>query len=1327
MGCVFISYRRDDSPDTVARIYQALTAQLPNQKIFRDIDGIPLGKEFPDLLREKLAEATTILVIIGPRWLEILKQRATAPVDHVRDEIRIALESQAEVIPVTVGGAKMTSETDLADFPALLPLTRRNGTPVRPDPDFVNDVDRLVKAIADPATGESVGAVLGGKYKLLRKIGEGGMGTVFVAQQAHPVRRQVAVKLIKLGMDTKEVLARFDAEKQALAVMDHPNIAGVLDAGMTLLGRPFFVMELVQGKPITEFCDSKKLPPRERLELFKAVCHAVQHAHQKGIIHRDIKPSNVLVEVIDSRPVPKVIDFGLAKAMGQKLTDKTIYSESGLRIGTLEYMSPEQAEANHFDIDTRSDIYSLGVLLYELLTGNPPFSRQDLEQFGDDRMRQVIREVDPPIPSSRLSSSNALPIIAANRNLEPAKLTKLVRGELDWIVMKSLEKDRTRRYETATGLARDVERYLADEVVEARPPSVRYRVRKFLRKHRGPVVAASLVLLALVGGIAGTTWGFFRAEDEAENARRREGDATRAEGVAKKNEADAIVARNELGKANTALQESTDRLLSTAARSLLRPLALQVQPNQPLPPLNDQEIEPLWELASTKEEPLRFRFVEVALQDPVSTRRLKDRSAVALHAAVGLDRERRTRVETLLGKCLLANEIPLEQRENVALCLAQLGNLDRHLATTSAQTLTPAFSKTADSYTLRSFSESLLAVTARMEPRDAAQKCAQAAASLTQAMSKTANSYDLSKRANSDDLKRLSEDLSAVVARMEPRDAAQKCAQAAVTLTQAMSKTTDTDAMLRLSEGLLAVAARMEPKEATVTLTQAICGKNWDTQRSLREGLLAVSTRMEPKDAAATLTQEMSKTTDSSTRWSLSEVLLAVSTRMEPKDAAATLTQVMSKSTNWNALLELLSTGLSAVAARMEPKDAAHVCAQATVTLTQAMSKTTDSRDLMYLLEGLSAIAARMEPKEAAITLTQEMSKTTNTAAMLRLSEALSAVTGRMEPKEAAQVCAQATVTLTQAMSKTTYPSDLIRLSEALSVVAARMEPKEAAHVYAQAAVTLTQAISKPRIADTLETMSADIYALGPLSKGLSAVAAHMEPKEAAQVCAQAAVTLTQAISKTKNSYNLGHLSVALSMVAAHMEPKEAAQVCAQAAVALTQAISKLRNADTLDALKEDIYALRPLSEGLLAVAAHMEPKEAAHACAQAAATFTQAIHLAPGLGALQSLWEDLLRVAAHMEPKKAAVTLTQVMSTLKYVMIWTPNSDALQSLPKGLTTVAARMEPVEAVVTLTKAMIWTPNSDALRSLSKGLAAIATRMEPKEAAQAAVTLAQAMS
>jgi eukaryotic-like serine/threonine-protein kinase len=378
--------------------------------------------------------------------------------------------------------------------------------------------------------------VIAGRYKLIEEIGEGGMGTVFMAQQTEPVKRLVAVKIIKPGMDSREVLARFEAERQALALMDHPNISRVLDAGSTESGRPFFVMELVKGTPITQYCDQHRLTPRQRMELFLPVCQAIQHAHQKGVIHRDIKPSNVLVALYDDHPVPKVIDFGLAKAIGQALTEKTLITGFGALVGTPEYMSPEQANLNNLDIDTRCDIYTLGVLLYELLTGSTPVDRKSLANAALLEVLRIVRDVEAPRPSTKLSSSANLVSIAANRGTEPGKLTKLLQGELDWVLLKALEKDRGRRYETANGLARDIQRYLADEIVEARPPSTSYRLRKFVRRHKAQVIAAGLLFLTLLAGIAGTTFGLVRAEHQrlvAEDAQRKEHDRADGEQRAK--------------------------------------------------------------------------------------------------------------------------------------------------------------------------------------------------------------------------------------------------------------------------------------------------------------------------------------------------------------------------------------------------------------------------------------------------------------------------------------------------------------------------------------------------------------------------------------------------------------------------------------------------------------------------------------------------------------------------------------------------------------------------------------------------------------------------
>ena len=374
--------------------------------------------------------------------------------------------------------------------------------------------------------GEGPGTTIG-RYKLLQQIGEGGFGVVFMAEQQEPVRRMVALKVIKAGMDTREVVARFEAERQALALMDHPNIARVLDGGRTASGRPYFVMDLVKGIPITEFCDQNQLSTEARLRLFVNVCAGVQHAHQKGIIHRDLKPSNVLVTVQEGQPVPKVIDFGIAKAIGQKLTERTLFTRFEQLIGTPAYMSPEQAEWGGMDIDTRADIYSLGALLYELLTGTTPFEKETLARAALGEVRRMIREIEPPTPSMRLQGlGQRLNETAQRRHAEPSLLPRLVRGDLDWIVMKALEKDRARRYETVNGLARDVERHLDGEPVVACPPTAGYRLRKFVRKHRVTVgVVAGFVLLLAVAAAVSTHlairagWQKARAEQAERKAR----------------------------------------------------------------------------------------------------------------------------------------------------------------------------------------------------------------------------------------------------------------------------------------------------------------------------------------------------------------------------------------------------------------------------------------------------------------------------------------------------------------------------------------------------------------------------------------------------------------------------------------------------------------------------------------------------------------------------------------------------------------------------------------------------------------------------------------
>jgi WD40 repeat protein len=475
--------------------------------------------ELPD--RRVKAIFDEALEIDSPGERAAYLDRACAAVPELRQKVKALLKAFADAgsfLNLSADNKHLTVDSSLRQLAAA-----------------ETDPDR--QAAAATPSGEGPGTRLG-RYKLLQQIGEGGMGVVYMAEQQEPVRRPVAVKILKAGLDFAQVVARFEAERQALALMDHPNIAKVLDGGTTAGGRPYFVMDLVKGIPITAYCDEHRLSLRERLELFVPLCQALQHAHQKGLIHRDIKPSNVLVAPYDGKPVVKVIDFGVAKAMGQRLTERTMFTHLGTVLGTLEYMSPEQAELNNHDVDTRTDIFSLGVVLYELLTGSTPLTKQCLKQTTLLETLRRIREEEPPRPSTRLSGSkDSLPAISAQRQTEPEKLPKMVRGELDWIVMKALDKDRNRRYTTANSLADDIERYLRDEPVEACPPSASYRLRKFARRYRVALVIALLFAALLVLAALVSLWLAMKATEQRRQADQRADDLAREDYINRVNRA----------------------------------------------------------------------------------------------------------------------------------------------------------------------------------------------------------------------------------------------------------------------------------------------------------------------------------------------------------------------------------------------------------------------------------------------------------------------------------------------------------------------------------------------------------------------------------------------------------------------------------------------------------------------------------------------------------------------------------------------------------------------------------------------------------------------
>ncbi|MFN9035880.1 MAG: serine/threonine protein kinase, partial [Planctomyces sp.] len=513
------------------------------------------------------------------------------------------------------------------------------------------------------SVGEYVsGDEIQGRYRLLQLIGEGGMGAVWLAQQTTPVKRRVAIKLIRAGMDSKLVLARFDAERQALAMMDHPNIARVYDGGMTERGRPFFVMEYLRGTPLTDYCDQARLSIRDRMDLFLQVCRAVQHAHSRGIVHRDLKPSNILVCRYDGRPVTKVIDFGLAKALNHDLTDLTLHTAHGVMVGTPIYMSPEQAELNNLDVDTRTDVYSLGVVLYELLTGTTPLDRERLRRAAMQEVLRLIREEDPIPPSTRLSSSDRLPLIAAQRNVDPSALRHSVTGDLDWIVMKAIEKERARRYETVSVLAEDIQRFLTDDVVQARPPGLFYRISRFARRRRTGLLVAATLAAAVLGTSVGLGWGWKKSSQASTQIQQSISEVQKE--------------RGEKQRAQDAAEQQRQVADQLLAEGILRSIGLSGFENSAGGDVSEAETAALRAWAALPDDEQRIRVLETGLSDATTARQLATRSISVLRACVGFSTARRAKVLQVLAEKQRAADCAAEIRGACCLLTAALGGTD---------------------------------------------------------------------------------------------------------------------------------------------------------------------------------------------------------------------------------------------------------------------------------------------------------------------------------------------------------------------------------------------------------------------------------------------------------------------------------------------------------------------------------------------------------------------------------------------------------------------------------------------------------------------------